>query len=378
MNRTFPTALLVAVIGAAPTPWSPLHHIHAQDDDFESSLDSDEIDIDGSFEQPTAADRRRRQREQLEREHSEMVDKKIEDMRIKEERKIGRKLKKAFRTGNFKELSDDEEGGRRRRKQAAQSAPPAPKPASEMWRKNAVHSRLGFFSFQGEAEHGGKADVDFNSRASLGTSIETLLSEGMVLSVGFTYITMEVEDGCDPMYGGGFGYYQPGYGNWGFYGGTGGPAINRFNCRSYLGFYGGGGRTIEYSGYTFDMVSKILLRSDEKIRPYIGFGMAYTKATLNYENNDPWTEYPNLGWGNEVYSMGYLSGIGVAGGEISLTPLLGIGLEFRYAKSLTDLGGKSRKPKWGIHPDRRRLENVGDSIQSSHQVGIFASLMVKF
>ncbi len=69
-------------------------------------VSTDQIDVDGLFNKPkqvSEADKIQHLRRQLEQKHEQMMRKKVEDMRLEEERKIARKLQKAL-SGQLKAM----------------------------------------------------------------------------------------------------------------------------------------------------------------------------------------------------------------------------------------------------------------------------------
>ena len=63
------------------------------DDEFSSELP---IDVDGSYKRSSAADKIEKLRKQLERQNEEMVSKKIEDLRLENEKKDDKKVISSF------------------------------------------------------------------------------------------------------------------------------------------------------------------------------------------------------------------------------------------------------------------------------------------
>ena len=72
----------------------------------EEILNSEQIDIDGQFRRESAADKVEKMRKRLEKQNEEMVQKKIEDIRIKNEQKLATDLKGAF---NGQAIGTDQE-----------------------------------------------------------------------------------------------------------------------------------------------------------------------------------------------------------------------------------------------------------------------------
>ena len=64
------------------------------DDEFSSELP---IDVDGSYKRSSASDKIEKLRKQLERQNEEMVSKKIEDLRLENEKNMTKKLTAAFK-----------------------------------------------------------------------------------------------------------------------------------------------------------------------------------------------------------------------------------------------------------------------------------------
>ena len=289
-------------------------------DDTSTSLDSEDIDIDGTFNKPTEADRMRKSRENLEKQNKDMVDKKIEDIRLREEKKLGKKLKKAFSSGNLNDLNNKKE------KKPAPPPPPVVKATpKKKVKKNAVIPYLGFSFFEG-------SDVDYESSTSFGIGIETFLTEQMSLGIGFSYISMEIQDRCNS------GSHYPSPYDYPF---TRSSTYYRTFCNDYytLHFPNDQGRIIEYSKMAFDIIGKYFLKLESKIMPYIGFGLGYNRISADYQKgaDEPYrgTAPPYYHFKEEGYNAGQMMGIGIFGAEITFTDRIGMDMALRYSTSLS-------------------------------------------
>ena len=331
----------------------------AQEDDG-YVVDSDDIDIDGTFERPTEADRIRKLREDNRRKAHEQFDRQLEREQLEGEKRLQKnisdKLDKAFTGGDISAPQDE--------KSASSAA------ASSNRLRNTVSPHIGLTSFQGD-------DVDYDSSATLGVSIESLIKDNMAVGIGFSYTSMEVVDPCSAA--GTLGY--TGYGGYPFVGSGYGAY-----CSAYTGFYGGQGRTMEYKKISFSVLGKFFFGSGTKIRPYFGFGVGYNRVTMRYENNNnfyggyswPGSWGGNYSYGDEGLTSGYVTGMGIVGGEIAFSESIGMSLELSYSKSVTGSIGRDGKKDIWQSPDQLRLQNVGEAIEEAHQIAMGAGIVIKF
>lgn len=355
-NKKFINLFLVA----STLVVSPL--TFAQDDDLladtESTLNSEQIDIDGSFSsRPSPADRIAKMRKKLEKQNEEMVQKKIEDMRIREEMRLANKLQKAFKgqAMNNDQISTT---------QAAPQRVVAPAPIPEV-KKAAPRNKI--IPFLGVQQYNGDNIDGYESTFNGGLAFETMLNDRVSIGLGVQYTTMGIEDESNQF-------------------------NNLINCVGCFGFDTTGDK-INYKRLNLNVQGKFFLTTDSIIRPYVGAGLGYNRTTLNYDtksNNNTNTGFGgNFGNNNnnedgDRVSASNVSGSGLIGGEVNFTDNIGMNLDFRYTRGLTSGFDKDEEEldfnnntQFGNYDDQV-LKNLGSAIEESDEVSLNIGLIIKF
>lgn len=333
----------------------------AQDDallaDTESVLESEQIDVDGQFSRrESAADRLAKMRKKLEQQHEQMVQKKIEDIRVQEEVKLGSKLKKAF-SGQLGNVDGDQVSVSQAAPQRVVAPAPLPAPVIKEEKNNNIVPSVGMTSIQGKNE-------DYESELSLGLSFESKLNKRFAVGLGFGYTTMDIID-VNPNYSGfsGFGGYNNGFNN------------NGFNNNANQG------REMAYKQMDLSIDSKFFIAPDSKIQPFVGLGLGYRKANLKYKESDPYYNQPS-GAGsqsleNTEYSSNYVTGSVLLGADIAFSDVIGARLMLSYTKGLTDSSTTDNTTTYAS-ADEVNLENVGEGIEQANFGSLSAGLVISF
>lgn len=325
--------------------------VFAQDDallsDTEDILNSQQIDIDGQFRKETAADRIEKMRKRLESQNEQMVQKKIEDIRINQEKELAGKLQKAFR-GNMQAMDNMDSV------QTYQAAPQrivAPAPIVEKKDyKNKVIPYAGIRQFNGE-------NVDsFESSVNAGLTMENMITDRFSIGLGINYTTMDIADRN----------YFVGFNNFGF---------NNVN-------------NINYSNINLNLNGKFFFTVDSKIRPYAGLGLGYNRTSLDYDQDEETTSNNGFNGGFQTFnsedtsiSGSNITGSALVGAEVSFTDMLGLNLEFNYTRAITsafDQGGSGNN--FGTFNDLagNRLESLGDDLEESDIASLTVGFVIKF
>jgi len=340
---------------------------YGQDDDqllseTEDILNSEQIDIDGAYKKPkSAADRIAEMRKKLEKKNENMVSKKIEDMRIKEEMNLTNKLQDAF-DGNIKAMNETPEVKPEvvaTPVVVVQAAPVVEAPIVEPKKENAVKvaPTFGIVNLKGK-------DVDFESKLNMGFLVEAMMNERFSLGLKFNYATMELSE-IDSKYNN-YNYYSnynTGYTPYG---------------PGYQSQYGNG-RTMSYQQYSFGVQGKFYI-STGRILPYVGLGGSYNRASVKYDDqnkNDPYY-YNSIYYGDEEYTSSYFTGSLLIGSDIKFTDNVGMMLEFSYAKGTSGFSSKSDARSRYVNPDQIKLEEIGKSIEKADALALNAGLIIVF
>lgn len=325
--------------------------VHAQDDllyETDNALQSEQLDIGADWNQrpkKTAADRMADMRRKLEERNEQMVDKKIEDIRIKEEAKLTKQLQSAFTDGmnNLDTVSNQ---------QAATQKVEAPAPEPKMAEKpNKIIPTFGVLNVKG-------ADVDFESNINMGLTFETMVSTNFAAGFGLNYATMDIAD-----------YNNSQFGNRYYYG-------NYYN--NYSSYYGNNGREMSYDRLQMEVSGKYYFTVENKIRPFVSAGLSYNRASLEYDDDGQGYSYQGTQFGDEGYSSSYIAATAMFGSEVVFSESFGAQLDFRYNKGLTGGFNSDSSANGFQNPDQLRLENIGQSIEEADFFSINAGLVFMF
>ena len=326
----------------------------AQVDEFEV-FDSEQIDVDGIYKEkpkPTAADRIRNQRQALEKKNEELVRKKIEDARIKEEQRMTKRLSNLFEGKGFTDMTDDSVS-------TSQAAPvqtvqkEIPMPASK--KTASITLGAGMTNYMVSQEDN-IADNDYTTSGDFNLSLDGMVIPQVELGLGFGYKNISFED--NP--------YNIGFG-------------------SYSSFYRNGyqARKIDGRLLSVDLHGRFVMTRESKVKPYIGAGVAYNRINLEYESNDnSYIGSSNFynNYGSEEYTSSFLSAGLNAGLAFDITDTFGLAAQVQYMKGF---GGDNEDTNQqflfsNFVNDQRLLENVGAQIENSDAFDISVGVRASF
>lgn len=334
--------------------------VHAQDllDDTDdllqdgSAMQMDDINIDGKL---SPSERIRKQRERLEERNKIMVEKKIEDIRVKQEVALSKKLNDAFTKG-LNNLNED-------KVEVKQAAPVAPQPVQPIIIQQTAPvvetkvepkevepkvEKLNSITLTGASQSIKGTDLDIGSKISIGASVQTLVTPNISVGLGLGYTTLSATDVANTY---GSTYY----------------CYNSTNC---------GGREMSFNKLSVDANSKFFIIAEGKLRPYVGAGLMFNRTSLKYDSAANYYYYNNYTSTNSDYSDSYLSGQAKLGADIEVSGNIGLNLELSYAKSLTS--SDSSNVTNSNDPDQARLQNVSNAIKKGDVTSIGAGLVIKF
>ena len=331
-------------------------------DDTESVLNSEQIDVDGTFRRKTAADRIEEMRKKLEQQNEEMVDRKIENIRMQEEQKLTKKLQQAF-DGQMQALDEQPVAVQQAAPVPAPVVAPvviAPPPVIEEKKEEPAMVKVipsfGVTSISSDV-------VDYETKLNLGLSLDTMLSKYFALGVKFNYSSMSLTEGNQSPFG-----------------------IN-YNNPTYLPYYGydyaqhySNGREINYKQMAFGLNGRVFMAANSKIKPYLGLGLSYNRVSLDYNNEEysPYS-YNSIYYGDEGYSSSYVSTSLAVGSEISFNEMIGMLLEVSYTRALSSgFYAKSDAQSGYKNPDQVKLEKYGQDIEGANFITLGAGFVIGF
>lgn len=361
---TFMSLFLGAAILAGLTAHSPT--VYAQDDVFDEaedaladsdSLQMDQIEIEGKL---SPSELLKRRRDKLEERNRIMVEKKIENIRVKQEIALTNKLQGAF----DKSLNNNTD-----KVEVVQAAPVAVPPAPVVQapvvetkivevpvavtpeeKKSKIIPMLGTSNIKGDR-------IDLDSNMSIALNAETLITPQFSVGLGVGYTTVDLTDVSNDFVPGGFG--------------------SIFNNQIYTGAFGVNGREMTLKKISVEANAKLFFVEDAKIKPYIGAGVNFNRSTLKYDNQSN-IAFNNINFGNEDYSSSAVAGIAKLGAEASFSETIGLNVEFSYAKNISSGLSKSSQVSSLLNPDQARLENIQREIEDGSVRAIQAGLVIKF
>jgi len=366
------TSLVALLLGGATISYGQQDPILSDTQDY---LDNEQIDVDGTFKKKqSAADKLAEMRRKLEEKNEDMMQKKIEDMRINEEMKLTQKLQDAFTNGinNVEQPTPVN---------VVQTVPPAKVEAEiekviiEPAPKKSVKviPTAGMMNISGDR-------IDFDSKFSGGVMIEGVVSDRFSVGIGFNYATLKIKQIDNSAYNtwGGSYYYPTVYPNYVW------NDMYDWRNRNY-----GPYRELDYKQLTISVNSKFFFTVESRVRPYAGLGLSANRATLSYsDSEEKHYQYPynnNYGYGYDVngtfgdekYKATYFSGSVALGAEVNFTDNFGMMLEGSYARSLSTTGTKS-EASFAYNLDQQQLDKIGKSIGEADFISVNLGVVVSF
>lgn len=325
----------------------------AEDALSSDSLQMDDINLEGKL---SPSERLRQRREKLEERNKIMVEKKIEDIRVKQEIALTNKLQDAFGK-SLNNLNED-------KVQVVQAAPVAPQPiiapvavvetklieekiepVKEV-KKSKVIPYLGAASIKGDK-------IDFESKLNLGVNLETMVLPQLSVGVGVGYTSLDITDVANNFVSPG-SVYNP----------------------NYYNVYGAG-RKMSSSKVTIETNGKFFLTEESRIKPFVGAALSYNRSNLKYEDGGNGYNSNGVNFGNEGYSSTAMGATAKLGAEVDFNDTVGLNIDLSYTKTLSS-GISSSADTSNTNPDQVRLQNITKSMEDSDITAIQAGLVVRF
>ncbi len=376
--RAFTIGGLLLAFAATSLP------ILAQDpllEETEDILQNDQLDVDGTFAQKrkSAADKIEEMRRKLEERNEEMVQKKIEDVRIKEEMKLTKRLQDAFNSG-LGAMDENQEVSVQQAAPAPVATPvPIPEPVvvaplpevEKLVRSVTIAPKFGILNVSGEG-------IDFDSKFSGGLDVSALVGGGRVaIGMSINYSTLNIKQ-----------YDKNSYNGWNNTPTTWGYDPNVWNSMySWYGQnYNNGMRDLSYNHLAIGANAKVYLAVESKVKPYIGVGFILNRASLKYDESKEMTYNYDGGYGynpysakfgDEAYKATYLSGAVGMGIEVMFNDNLGMVADVNYSRGLTS-GSSESSASYQYNADQAQLDKIGKAIEDSSFLSIGGGVVVSF
>ncbi|MDO9181691.1 MAG: hypothetical protein Q7U04_04745 [Bacteriovorax sp.] len=319
------------------------------------SLQMDDINLEGKL---SPSERLRQRREKLEERNKIMVEKKIEDIRVKQEIALTNKLQDAFGK-SLNNINED-------KVQVVQAAPVAPQPViapvietkivevkeeklPEV-KKSKVIPYLGAQSMKGDK-------IDFESKLNIGANLETLIFPQLSVGIGLGYTSLEITDVANQFL-------------------TNGTQLDPNYNNTYNSSFGTG-RKMSSSKLTIEANSKYFLTAESKIKPFVGAALSYNRSNLKYDDAGNGYAYNGVNYGNEGFSSTAMGATAKLGAEVDFNETVGLNIDLSYTKTLSS-GISSTANTTDNNLDQARLQNITKSMEDSDITSIQAGLVVKF
>ena len=180
--------------------------------------------------------------------------------------------------------------------------------------------------------------IDFESKLSAGLTLESAVGKRFSVGAGFNYSTLDIKD-ISPAYQ----YIYP------------------------------NGRELTYQHYRFDVQSKLFLTVESRVRPFLGLGLSYNRANLQFEDEGVYADASP--YGGEEFNSNYIAASGFLGTEIAFNDNVGLNLEVRYTKGLSN---NFNVESLSQTTDQAVLDRLGKDIQKADFYSVNAGLQVAF
>lgn len=325
--------------------------VFAQDDDLlagtDDVLNSEQIDIDGAYDRrESASDRIAKLRKRLEAQNEEMMHKKIENERIKSEKKLEKKLRRAFTGGGSDSVVVRQAAPQR-------IAAPAPIVPVQSLKKTSVIPSIGISQTLRDTDNA-------ESKVDLGISVEHAVHENVSVGIGLGFSKMQFETQTNNF----FFAAQP---------------ANGENDYDY-----------EYSRMNINLNTKFYFTGlDNKFRPYFGAGIGYNRVTIsdtnpaddNFNNNgfNGGFQIQNPNQDTELTDS-LVSATANLGTNLLFNDVVGMNINFSYTKFITSAFNNTDDNNFNnqFNANENTLREQGKSLSEDSVMGVSAGVVVNF
>jgi outer membrane protein W len=349
-------ALSVLLLSVAPTLLAQQNDDGYYMDDGSDVYNSEQINIDANYQRKeSAADRIAEMRKKLERENDQMVQKKIEDIRIEQEQELSGRLKSALKgEANTGSDNDYDNSDRYDGVSTISAAPQRVEAVMEDEEatnnlRNKVIPSVGVSQYDGEDING------FESSANIALSFENMLTNYFSLGLGLGYTSMSVSFIDNANF---FNYYD-----------------NTYN------YYSTTTDEIAYKNLNINVSAKVFFSADTTIKPFIGGRLGYNRTKLNFEEREQ-TGF-NYDTTEASVTGNYATATAMIGAEIDFAANIGMVVDFRYTRGLTN--GFSRLSRRfspnsnaELEKDKQILSDIGTRLENSDIASLNIGFLVKF
>lgn len=234
----------------------------------------------------------------------------------------------------------------------AQAAPATTSVAAAPVSSEGAFETIKLLAYAGSTQFNGDVE-QLEAEIAAGLRMESNISPRISLGVGFNYAQLKTTDFANSLFA-----------NQGWYSG-------------YNNMYGG--REIQYKSMGVDLYGKFFIIKSERFRPYVGAGLGYSRANMNYTNNDTYSD-PMFGaqFGNENFRTSYARGNLMVGSEIMVTKTMGLNLEAGYSTGIGNSLSSQASKNVTNSPDQKRLRELGNEIINASALSFTVGAVVTF
>lgn len=292
------------------------------------------IDIDGSFSRPSESSKLEQVRKKLEKQNEEMVQKKIEDIRVDNEKKLTKQLQSAL-TGQAPLSSSSSV--------VETNTTEVVKPTSS--KDLDLGISVGVSNINGTG-------IDLETSITGKITLESRVAERFLVGLGIGYTNIEMTPLSDVL---GSSYFSAYYGS------------------GYYNVGGDFGAPVDYDQLDISANGKYLIGTNGKLKPYVGLGVIYSR--FNMDSNYQYTYFST----NPVNTIdgSFLSVNTNAGARLMFTDDIGMNLELSYTRGIGGVLG-TRNSVSLLDPTASMLFDIANEIADSNIFGIQAGLLFSF
>ena len=328
---------------------------------FDSLQESEQVEVEGLWQEPkrpkpSQADKTRKRVEALKQKINDNVDNTVENMRLKNEKRMGHRLESMFQGKGLG-------GGAVEDSVALSQAAPAQITVERSFGPRTKTSTLalvgGFTNFQVDKKgnsHTRLADNDYSSHAAFAVEFSRHLINAEV-GLGFGHASLKFDD-------------NPYSFDRGYYAGPG---------------YGYQEREISGKIMSFYLSGKFYL-SEGAVRPFISAEVGFSRLNLDFDGSNNLSDgsfQPYGGYGDETHAASYVNAGAGMGMAIALTDNFGLVVQGKAAKNFA--GDDSKRQDFrqyysGHHyiNDQEVLRSLGDQIANATRLEVTVGATVAF
>lgn len=326
-------------------------------DDGSDVYNSEQINIDANYtRRESAADRIAKMRKKLERDNEQMVQKKIEDIRIEQEQELAGRLKNAL--SGEGSLANNDGYGQQDRYDDVSVVSAAPQRVEAVLDdeddKTSLRNKI--IPTIGASQYDGDRIDAFETKTSVGVNFENMLTNYFSMGLGINYTAMDIT-------------YVENIGFFGYY--------NNF------GYLTTTSDEITYKNLNLNVSAKLFMAAETTVKPFVGAMLGYNRGELSFEQRSSgnFGAFPGYTFEESSVTGSHVSATGMIGAEIDFAENIGMVIDFRYTRNLTngfDALNRGFSNNFNVDNDRRILNDIGSRLENSDVAALNLGFLVRF